>query len=129
MKRTLEPEQPGSVPGIAASGIASGSAAPLGATITATGTNFSVFSKYETGIELLLFDRVDDRRPARVIPIDSVTNRQRLAAQQAFPFLNLLEMRAYSTVECIAMALPALKQAQLSPQAPAFCHPNTSPPP
>ena len=60
---------------------------------------------------------------------DSVTNRQRLAAQQAFPFLNLLEMRAYSTVECIAMALPALKQAQLSPQAPSFCHPNTSPPP
>jgi isoamylase len=76
MKRTLAPEQPGSVPGIAASGIASGSAAPLGATITATGTNFSVFSKHANGIELLLFDRIDDRRPGRVIPIDSVTNRQ-----------------------------------------------------
>jgi isoamylase len=76
MKRTLAPEQPGSVPGIAASGFASGSAAPIGATVTATGTNFSVFSKQSTGIELLLFDRVDDRRPARVIPIDSVTNRQ-----------------------------------------------------
>ena len=76
MKRTLAPEQPGSVPGIAASGFASGSAAPLGATVTATGTNFSVFSKHATGIELLLFDRVDDRRPARVIPIDPVTNRQ-----------------------------------------------------
>jgi isoamylase len=76
MKRTLAPEQPGSVPGIAASGFASGSAAPLGATVTTMGTNFSVFSKHATGIELLLFDRVDDRRPARVIPIDSVTNRQ-----------------------------------------------------
>ncbi len=76
MKHTLAPEQPGSVPGIAASGFASGSAAPLGATVTATGTNFSVFSKHATGIELLLFDRVDDRRPARVIPIDPVTNRQ-----------------------------------------------------
>jgi isoamylase len=76
MKRTLAPEQPGSVPGIAASGFTSGSAAPLGATVTATGTNFSVFSKHATGIELLLFDRVDDRRPARVIPIDPGTNRQ-----------------------------------------------------
>jgi isoamylase len=76
MKPTLAPEQPGSVPGIAASGFASGSAAPLGASVTATGTNFSVFAKHATGIELLLFDRVDDRRPARVIPIDPVTNRQ-----------------------------------------------------
>jgi isoamylase len=76
MKPTLATEQPGSVPGIAASGFASGSAAPLGATVTATGTNFSVFAKHATGIELLLFDRVDDRRPARVIPIDPVTNRQ-----------------------------------------------------
>ncbi len=75
MKRTLAPEQPGSVP-IAASGFTSGSAAPLGATVTATGTNFSVFSKHATGVELLLFDRVDDRRPARVIPIDPATNRQ-----------------------------------------------------
>jgi isoamylase len=53
-----------------------GSAAPLGTTVTAEGTNFSVFSKHATGIELLLFDHVDDRHPVRVIPIDPVTNRQ-----------------------------------------------------
>jgi isoamylase len=53
-----------------------GSAAPLGTTVTAEGTNFSVFSKHATGIELLLFDHVDDRQPVRVIPIDPVTNRQ-----------------------------------------------------
>jgi isoamylase len=48
---------------------------PLGATVSAKGTNFSVYSKHAAGIELLLFDCVDDARPARVIPIDPATNR------------------------------------------------------
>jgi glycogen operon protein len=39
------------------------------------GVNFSVFSKYATGIELLLFDRVDDAEAARVIRIDPAANR------------------------------------------------------
>jgi len=47
----------------------------LGATVSGDGTNFSVYSKHATGIELLLFDCVDDSRPARVISIDAVTNR------------------------------------------------------
>ena len=42
----------------------------------AGGVNFSVFSKHATGLDLLLFDRDDDARPARVIPIDPATNRQ-----------------------------------------------------
>ena len=50
--------------------------APLGATVSPTGVNFSIFSKHATGLELLLFDRDDDARPARVIPIDPATNRQ-----------------------------------------------------
>ncbi len=50
-------------------------AAPLGATVTDAGVNFSVFSKHATGIELLLFDRVDDARPVRTVPIDPRTNR------------------------------------------------------
>ncbi|MCM3880817.1 MAG: glycogen debranching protein GlgX, partial [Vicinamibacterales bacterium] len=50
--------------------------APLGATVTDAGVNFSVFSKHATGIELLLFDRVDDARPARAVSIDAETNRQ-----------------------------------------------------
>jgi len=47
---------------------APGDPSPLGATVTADGVNFSVFSKHATGIELLLFDGVDAAAPARVIP-------------------------------------------------------------
>ena len=52
-----------------------GRSSPLGATISADGANFSVYSKHATGVELLLFDCVDDARPARVISIDPTTNR------------------------------------------------------
>jgi glycogen operon protein len=48
---------------------------PLGATITDGGTNFCVFSRSGTGVELLLFDREDNARPSRVIRIDPSTNR------------------------------------------------------
>src|SRR5215475_16184590 len=43
--------------------------------VSAEGTNFSVYSKHAVEIELLLFDCVDDARPARVISIDPATNR------------------------------------------------------
>jgi isoamylase len=52
-----------------------GRSSPLGATPSLEGANFCVYSKHATGIELLLFNRVDDARPARVIPIDPLTNR------------------------------------------------------
>jgi isoamylase len=52
-----------------------GQSSPLGATVCAEGTNFSVYSKHAAGIELLLFDCVDDARPARVISIDPASNR------------------------------------------------------
>jgi glycogen operon protein len=48
---------------------------PIGATPGAGGVNFSIFSRSATRIELLLFDRVDDSRPSRVIPIDCGANR------------------------------------------------------
>jgi len=48
---------------------------PLGATKFPGGVNFSVFSRSATGVELVLFDREDDPRPARVIPIDPAVNR------------------------------------------------------
>ena len=48
---------------------------PLGATLSADGTNFSVYSKHATGIELLLFDCVDDAQPKRVISVDPATSR------------------------------------------------------
>ena len=52
-----------------------GNSSPLGATVGHGGVNFSLFSRDATGVELLLFDRPDDAKPARVISLDPVTNR------------------------------------------------------
>jgi len=52
-----------------------GDGAPLGATPTATGVNFSLFSRHASGVELLLFGREDDKRPLRIIRLDPVANR------------------------------------------------------
>ena len=54
---------------------APGQSSPLGATVLDGGVNFSVFSRNGSGVELLLFDREDDARPARVIRIDPAANR------------------------------------------------------
>jgi glycogen operon protein len=51
-----------------------GHSSPLGATVVDGGVNFSLFSRSATGVELLLFDRDDDARPARVLRLDPVTN-------------------------------------------------------
>src|SRR5215472_3943014 len=48
---------------------------PLGATVLPGGVNFSIFSRAASNVDLLLFDRVDDARPARVIRIDPAENR------------------------------------------------------
>ncbi len=48
---------------------------PLGATLAAGGANFSIYSRTAAAIELLFFDRVEDARPSRVIPIDPQANR------------------------------------------------------
>ena len=52
-----------------------GQSSPLGATIVNGGVNFSVFSRNAAAIELLLFEREDDPRPSRVIPLDPVISR------------------------------------------------------
>ena len=52
-----------------------GRSSPLGAAVLPGGVNFSIFSRSATKLELLLFDREDDSRPARVIPLDPNTNR------------------------------------------------------
>ena len=52
-----------------------GRSAPLGATVTCGGVNFSVFSRNASGIDLLLFDHVDDGRASHVIRLDPTTNR------------------------------------------------------
>ena len=43
---------------------------PLGATVVDSGINFSLFSRSATGVKLLLFDREDDARPARMMRLD-----------------------------------------------------------
>src|SRR5574340_1223426 len=52
-----------------------GKSFPLGATVSSEGVNFSLFSKNSTLVELLLFDHVDDAKPARVMVLDPSRNR------------------------------------------------------
>lgn len=52
-----------------------GSSSPLGATVTPGGVNFSVYSRDATGIELLLFNQVDDAKPSHIIALDPESNR------------------------------------------------------
>ena len=47
-----------------------GSPHPLGATPDKDGVNFSIFSANATAVDLLLFDKHDDRNPSAVIPLD-----------------------------------------------------------
>jgi glycogen operon protein len=55
--------------------IGPGKSFPLGATVYPDGVNFCVYSKNSTALELLLFDHVDDPRPASVISLDMRENR------------------------------------------------------
>ena len=52
-----------------------GASAPLGATVSRSGANFSLFCRKASRVELLLFDREDAARPTQVINIDPATNR------------------------------------------------------
>jgi len=56
-------------------GLGEGGSSPLGATPSPDGVNFSVFSRHATGVRLLLFDRADDARAARVVHLDPSANR------------------------------------------------------
>ena len=52
-----------------------GSPHPLGATVRQNGVNFSLFSGYATGVELLLFDVHDSPQPFQVIPLTPYQNK------------------------------------------------------
>jgi glycogen operon protein len=52
-----------------------GGSSPLGAAPSANGVNFSVFSRHATGVQLLLFEGVDDTNAARVIRLDASVHR------------------------------------------------------
>jgi isoamylase len=55
--------------------VGAGATAPLGAIVVPGGVNFCVFSKHATRIDLVLFERADDARPARVIRLDPARHR------------------------------------------------------
>jgi glycogen operon protein len=48
---------------------------PLGSSIISEGVNFSLFCKNGTLVELLLFNHVDDIKPARVLTLNAGINR------------------------------------------------------
>jgi len=48
---------------------------PFGATLTAQGTQFAVFSRNATAVSLLLFDKPEDASPAREIDLDPRLNK------------------------------------------------------
>lgn len=52
-----------------------GTPAPLGANRTGRGVNFSVYSHDATGVEILLFDDVDDREASEIIRLDPSRHR------------------------------------------------------
>ena len=51
------------------------SSSPLGATVVNGGVNFSLYSRTAQRVDLLLFDREDDARPARVVSLDPAKHR------------------------------------------------------
>jgi isoamylase len=55
--------------------ISPGEPYPLGATVVAGGTNFSLFSQHATGVELLLFRRFDDAGPLEVVRLHPHRNK------------------------------------------------------
>src|SRR3954453_13232201 len=72
---------------------------PLGATLVAGGVNFALFSRGASGVELLLFDREDDARPNRILPIDPANNR-------SYHYWHRASHRARSThFECMGHAI------------------------
>jgi glycogen operon protein len=52
-----------------------GVAQPLGATVTPTGVNFSVYSEHATGVTLLLFDSHEARTPTREVTLTARNNK------------------------------------------------------
>src|SRR5215475_2978407 len=52
-----------------------GRSSPIGAALCDGGVNFSLYSRNADKVELLFYDREDDRKPSRTVVLDSVTHR------------------------------------------------------
>ncbi|HIQ37364.1 MAG TPA: glycogen debranching enzyme, partial [Desulfocapsa sulfexigens] len=48
---------------------------PAGASVATEGTNFSIFSRHATAVQLLLYEKPDSRNPFQTIDLDPVVNR------------------------------------------------------
>ena len=55
--------------------VRSGRPHPLGATPDAEGTNFALFTRHATSVELLIFERHDSPKPVKTITLDPSINR------------------------------------------------------
>ena len=64
--RTAEPAD-----AVRGDGRSRGHSAPLGATLTRDGVNFSLYARDADRVELCLFDRAEDATPSRVIALES----------------------------------------------------------
>ncbi len=53
----------------------SGVAHPLGASVCSRGVNFSIFSEHATSVELLLFEKHNDKKPIQIINLNPKENR------------------------------------------------------
>src|SRR5262245_29726262 len=61
--------------GMAARETTPGRSHPVGATVSADGVNFCVYSKHATAVELLLFDRHDSPQATQTVRLDPDRNR------------------------------------------------------
>ncbi len=52
-----------------------GSSAHLGSSVSGGGVNFSIYAKFATAVELLLFDREDAAEPSRIVALDPGRHR------------------------------------------------------
>jgi isoamylase len=72
-----------------------GKSFPLGSTLVPGGANFSVFAKYSTGAQFLLFDDIDAPNPSRVIDLDPRSNRTYHYWHAFVPGINAGQIYAY----------------------------------
>jgi isoamylase len=55
--------------------VSAGTPHPIGATVLQGGVNFSIFSTFATGVELLLFAKHDDLQPFQVVTLNPFVNK------------------------------------------------------
>ena len=76
-------------------GVAPGTSAPLGATVSARGVNFSVFAKNASRVDLLLFESEQAAEPSRVIALDANSHRTYHYWHAFVPYVGAGQVYAY----------------------------------